>query len=45
MLSVLDCLPVKADERFVSPIALLDPIGTFDTLDHSMLLKRFEVTF
>ena len=36
---------MKADERFVSPIALLDPIGTFDTLDHSMLLKRFEVTF
>ena len=34
VLSVLDCLLVKADEKLVSLIALLDFSAAFDTLDH-----------
>ena len=44
-LSVLDCLLVKAYERLVSLIALLHLSAVFDTLDHSILRKRLEVTF
>ena len=42
---VLDRLLVKTDEKLVSPIALLALSAAFDTLDHSSLLKRLEVTF
>ena len=45
MLSVLGDLLMRADEKLVSLVALLDLSAAFDTLDHSILLKRLEVTF
>ena len=45
VLSVLDNLLNKADEKHVSVLALLDLSAAFDTLDHAILLKRLELTF
>ena len=45
VLSVLDNLLNKADEKLVSVLALLDLSAAFDTLDHAIVLKRLEFTF
>ena len=45
VLSVMDGLLSSTDERLVSLVALLDLSAAFDTIDHSVLLRRLELTF
>ena len=45
VLSVPDCLLVKADERLLSDCSVWPQRTLIDTLDRSALLERLKVTF
>ena len=45
VLSVPDCLLVKADERLLSDCSVWPQRSLIDTLDRSALLERLKVTF
>ena len=45
VLSVMDNLLTIGGEKFFTLISLLDLSAAFDTLDHSILLRRLELSF